>query len=246
MSSNYNQGGNGAGLIAFEGIDGSGKSTQAKLLLAALQRTSVPVEYISFPRTSEHGYGEAIAMFLRGEFGSVEQVHPYLIAALFAGDRSAARHLMAGWLEAGKIVVADRYFYSNLAFQSAKIDELSRKLQFADWLHHIEYTCNEIPEPAMTLFFDAPFEFVEANIRARVDEHREYLNGAADIHESALHLQQQVAVEYQRFARADPRFRVIRCTDEDGSMRSPQSIHNEVVSLLANAGLVAAECLECR
>ena len=236
MSHDNNQDRIGADLIAFEGIDGSGKSTQARLLLSALQRNSVPVEYISFPRTSERGYGEAIAMFLRGEFGSVEAVHPYLIAALFAGDRAAARRLMIGWLEAGRVVVADRYFYSNLAFQSAKLEGLSSKTSFADWLRHIEYSCNEIPQPAMTLFFDAPFDFVEANIRARLEEHRPYLNGAADIHETALHLQEKVASEYRRFAGVDPRFKVIRCADASGDMRTTDSIHNEVVSVLTTQG----------
>jgi len=246
MSCDKNEARIAANLIAFEGIDGSGKSTQAKLLLNALRRNSVPAEYISFPRTSERGYGEAIAMFLRGEFGSVEAVHPYLVAALFAGDRAAARRVMEEWLEASRIIIADRYFYSNLAFQSAKIDGLQNKDKFLDWLRHVEYSCNEIPEPSITLFFDAPFHFVEANIRARVVEHRPYLNGLADIHEAALHLQQEVAHEYRGFAQTDSQFKIIRCADPNGRMRTADSIHKEVLSLLLDAGIIAAECLECR
>src|SRR6185369_6651424 len=97
-------------LIAFEGLDGSGKSTQAALLIESLRNRGFDTEYLSFPRTEEKGYGEAIAMFLRGEFGSVESVHPYLIAALFAGDRAVAGPEIHGWLANGKSVVVDRYF----------------------------------------------------------------------------------------------------------------------------------------
>jgi dTMP kinase len=117
-------------LVAFEGLDGSGKSTQARLLMQSLRNRGIDCEYISFPRTKERGYGEAIAMFLRGEFGSVDSVHPYLVAALFAGDRAAANSTIRSWLAEGKFVVADRYFYSNAAFQAAKLTSDTAKRDF--------------------------------------------------------------------------------------------------------------------
>jgi dTMP kinase len=246
MKVNHNQNCIQPGLIALEGIDGSGKSTQARLLLESLERQNLPVAYISFPRTAERGYGEAIAMFLRGEFGSVEQVHPYLIASLFAGDRAAAGPSIGEWLKEGKLIVADRYFYSNLAFQAAKIsDELSKE-RFAAWLRHIEFECNHIPEPDLTIFFDVPFEFAKQTINARMGGRRPYLNGVDDIHETSLHLQYKVAEEYRRFGTRDSRFRIIHCKDASGRMRDVDGIQNEFRDLLSSCGVLPTSHIQCR
>jgi dTMP kinase len=220
-------------IVAFEGLDGSGKSTQVSLLLDRLRSTGVEHEYISFPRTEEPGYGEAIAMFLRGEFGAVEDVSPYLIASLFAGDRAAAKPLLDTWLQSGKLIVADRYFYSNLAFQSAKLLGSAKKQHFRAWLKQVEFGCHRIPPAALTVFFDVPFAFVQSNIiHQRPHEVRSYLNGHPDIHETALDLQERVAIEYRSLAADDSSFCTISCADVAGQMRTVQDIHQEVTRLL--------------
>jgi dTMP kinase len=219
-------------LVAFEGLDGSGKSTQARLLIQSLRTRGLDSEYISFPRTNERGYGEAIAMFLRGEFGSVETVHPYLVAALFAGDRAAANSTMRSWLTEGKFVVADRYFYSNAAFQSAKLGSEIAKAEFESWIRFVEYTCNQIPQAHLTVFLDVPIEVIESNMIKRSVEPRSYLKGQADIHEASLHLQAKVAKEYHRLASTDPSFHVLSCVDEHGRMRDIKKIHSDVIKLL--------------
>lgn len=219
-------------LVAFEGLDGSGKSTQARLLAQTLSRRGTQCEYISFPRTREKGYGEAIAMFLRGEFGSVESVHPYLVAALFAGDRAASNSTIRGWLAAGKFVVADRYFYSNAAFQAAKLSGEAAKSEFESWIHCIEYTCNQIPPADLTVFLDVPLELIESNMLKRSAEPRSYLRGQTDIHEASLSLQAKVAEEYHRLASVDGSFHVVPCADEQGNMRTVQSVHSDVMRLL--------------
>lgn len=219
-------------LVAFEGLDGSGKSTQARLLIESLKHRGLDSEYISFPRIDERGYGEAIAMFLRGEFGSVDSVHPYLVAALFAGDRAAASASIRTWLSKGKLVVSDRYFYSNAAFQSAKLrDEVSRT-QFESWIRFLEFSCNRIPRPDFTLFLDVPVEIVKSNMLKRKAHNRPYLRGQADIHEDSISLQARVAEEYRRLASADPTFHVVSCVDNQGEMRSVKDIHSEVVRIL--------------
>ena len=191
-------------IVAFEGIDGSGKSTQAELLHRWLEAAGAPVRHMSFPRVSERGYGEAIAMFLRGEFGSLEQVHPYLVAALFAGDRASAIREIQQWLDEGSLVLVDRYFYSNVAFQAAKIEDPKAKRAFALWLEHLEFESNGIPRADLNIFFDVPMDFVLANVSRRKQEQRAYLNGREDIHEVAGQFQQQVMVEYRNFGKGDP------------------------------------------
>ena len=232
-------------IVALEGIDGSGKSTQAQLLHDWLRAEGGSVRQISFPRVSERGYGEAIAMFLRGEFGSLEQVHPYLVASLFAGDRASAVRDIRRWLDEGSLVLVDRYFYSNLAFQGAKIDGPEAKRAFASWLAHVEFECHGIPRADLNVFFDVPREFVLANVSRRAQEQRSYLNGRDDIHEVAGHFQQQVAAEYRTFGAHDPSFVTLDCADERGAMRGTDSIQKQLRGVLANAGILVAQASAC-
>ena len=76
--------------VVMEGLDGSGKSTQIHKMLEYFELRKIKHQYLHFPRTSAPVYGELIARFLRGEFGPLNSVHPYLVALLYAGDRMDA------------------------------------------------------------------------------------------------------------------------------------------------------------
>lgn len=98
--------------IVLEGLDGAGKSTQVQLLRRLLADRGVRSEYIHFPRFDAPVYGDLIARFLRGEFGGVDEVNPYLVALLYAGDRAEAASQIRQWLSEGRAVVLDRYVLS--------------------------------------------------------------------------------------------------------------------------------------
>jgi dTMP kinase len=106
-------------LLVIEGVDGAGKSTQIKMLQNFFTNMGFSNEYLHFPRTDAPYFGELIARFLRGEFGSLNEVDPYLVAMLYAGDRKDASEMISRWLDEGKIVLLDRYTYSNIAYQCA-------------------------------------------------------------------------------------------------------------------------------
>ena len=95
-------------LLVMEGLDGAGKSTQVRLLKEYLTERCGSLEYIHFPRYDAPVYGDLIGRFLRGEFGSIEAVHPQLVALLFAEDRHGAAPQMRKALDEGKTVLLDR------------------------------------------------------------------------------------------------------------------------------------------
>lgn len=215
--------------IALEGLDGAGKSTQIKRLEQWLLRQGKMVENLHFPRFDTPLYGELIARYLRGELGAVESVNPYLVALIYAGDRQAAAPLIRRWLNEQKVVVADRYVTSNIAYQCAKAASKAEKEVLRDWIRKLEYDTNAIPEPEITLFLDVPFAFTEQCLsQNRGGDDRGYLQGKADIHEGSLALQQAVREAYLAEARINPTCRVVDCSDGKGNMLPPDGIFARV------------------
>ena len=174
--------------IVLEGLDGAGKSTQVRMLREWFARRGTESEYIHFPRFDAPVYGELVSRFLRGEFGSAEGVDPYLVALLFAGDRAEAAPQLREWLSQGKAVILDRYVYSNVGYQCAKLPRGGQRQRLARWILDLEFGHNAIPRPDLSLFLDVPFSFTEQKLTAvREGEDRDYLQGADDIHDCLLY-----------------------------------------------------------
>jgi len=106
-------------LIAIEGIDGSGKHTQANLLEHSLRSSGFPVYSTGFPQY-DSWFGQMVGKFLNGDFGPLESIDPRFTALLYAGDRFEAKPQLESALREGKVVLVDRYVGSNLAHQVAR------------------------------------------------------------------------------------------------------------------------------
>ena len=173
--------------IVLEGLDGAGKSTQIRMLRQLFADRGVESEYVHFPRFDSPVYGQLIARFLRGEFGGVQEVDPYLVALIFAGDRADAAPQIRQWLAEGKAVVLDRYVYSNVGFQCAKLPAGEERDRLADWIVNLEFGHNALPRPDLSLFLDVPFAFTERKLsEVREGDDRDYLQGGQDIHEASI------------------------------------------------------------
>lgn len=221
--------------IVLEGLDGAGKSTQVRRLRAALEARGHQVEYLHFPRFDAPVYGELIARFLRGEFGAAEAVDPYLVALLFAGDRADAARQIRAWLDAGHVVLLDRYVWSNVAYQCAKLrgDEEERQ-RLQRWILDLEYGYHDIPRPDVSLFLDVPMGFVAERLaETREGDDRAYLQGQEDIHESSLELQRRVRETYLAAAHSDDRLCVVDCSDDRGGMAEPDRVFERICRALA-------------
>ncbi len=220
-------------LIVLEGLDGAGKSTQIKRLTNHFEQQGASCAYLHFPRFDAPIYGELIARFLRGEFGSASEVDPYLVALIYAGDRADAAHTIRQWLDEGKVVILDRYVYSNIGYQCAKLEAGEEREGLMRWILELEYGYNRIPRPDLSIFLDVPFAFTERRLsEQREGDDRDYLKGATDIHEASLTLQQRVREVYLEAAAMDPSLQIVDCCAEDGSMATPDEIYHRIEQLL--------------
>jgi dTMP kinase len=223
-------------LVVLEGLDGAGKSTQVKKLRAYLESIFGNLEYIHFPRYDSPVYGDLISRFLRGDFGSNEAVHPQLVALLFAEDRHGAAPQMKNVLAGGGTVLLDRYVYSNIAYQCAKVKDSKEAEELRDWIFNTEYGDFELPKPDLNIFLDVPIGFVESKLKSqRGGADRDYLEGGQDIHEADIEFQKKVRDIYRKQCELDPRFIRIDCSDENGQMLPPGAIFDKVKTVVDSA-----------
>jgi dTMP kinase len=209
-------------LIVIEGTDGSGKSTQFKLLTERLAHENVAFQKLVFPQYSEPS-SALIRMYLGGEFGtSPSDVNAYAASAFYAVDRYASYKKVWGeWYENGGLVVSDRYTTSNAVHQTSKEPE-EKQSEFLEWLYAFEYDRLGLPRPDLTIYLDVPTDFTEKMMRSR----EAATNTHADIHEQDLSYL-ATCRRMGKNAAAFYNWTVIECV-RDGAMRSIEDIHEEI------------------
>jgi dTMP kinase len=166
-------------LIVFEGTDGSGKATQARLLCEHLQRENRAYQEITFPRYG-NPFAEPARLYLDGALGRhPDDVSAYAASTLYAVDRYASyKQDWGAFYEAGGLIVADRYTTSNAVHQASKLPE-GERAEFLRWLFDLEYHKLGLPEPDMVLYLDMPTKITETMMRRRESQ----TDTHADIHE---------------------------------------------------------------
>ena len=215
-------------LIVIEGTDGSGKSTQFKLLSQRLEHDGVAFKHLVFPRYSEES-SALIRMYLGGQFGNKpSDVNAYAASSFYAVDRYASYKMDWGqWYEDGGTVLSDRYTTSNAVHQASK-EPAEKRQEFWSWLYDFEYEKLSLPRPDLIIYLDVPTDFTEKLMR-----HRESSTGtSADIHEKDL----EYLATCRETGRAAAKFygwTVISCV-KDGQMRSIEDIHEEIFRHVKN------------
>jgi dTMP kinase len=213
-------------LIAIEGIDGSGKRTQVQLLEKALLAKGCGVYSTGFPQY-DSWFGSMVGKFLNGEMGPLESVDPHFTALLYAGDRFEAKPEIEQALNAGKIVLADRYIGSNLAHQVARAPA-AKRLEFMKWIEHLEYTIYGLPRESLVLYLRVPPREAQALVTRK--DAREYTDAKHDLLESSLHHLEDAAEMYEVLARRGGVWVTIECFDATrGAMRPPEEIAKEIL-----------------
>lgn len=130
--------------IVFEGIDGSGKSTQAKRLAKKLQEQGIKVWLTCEPTYSR------IGQIIRDIFTHKMEADTHTVAGLFVADR--LHHILEpeegilAKLAKGYIVISDRYYFSSYAYQGAHVD--------MEWVIAANQKCAELLRPDLNIFID--------------------------------------------------------------------------------------------
>lgn len=216
-------------LIVIDGGDGSGKATQAKLLIDYLKKKKFKVKSVDFPQYYSSFSGKTVAMFLRGEFGQLDAVSPYLASLPYALDRASVREEMEEFLAKGGIIIANRYATSNMAHQSAKIASSADRKKYLDWVYELEYKVLKIPKEDAVVYLYVPWE-IGYELTKNKDA-RAYLNGKAnDIQEEDMKHRRAAEKMYLRLAK-EKGWIQINCT-VDGKLLSIDEIHRILLSKL--------------
>ncbi len=220
--------------IVIEGTDGSGKATQLEYLTKYLKRNKKKFATADFPQYDNFS-GAFVAKYLRGEYGTADEVGPYRGSMFYAVDRYDKSFDIKKWIDEGKIVLSNRYVSANMGHQTGKIKGKKNKDKFLKWLDNLEYEIFGIPRPDATILL-----FVSPEIGQKlVDQKKEraYTKGKKrDIHEADLKHLKNAALAYVYVAKKY-KWIVINCT-KNGEMRTREDIHKEIVNVLEGKKLI--------
>ncbi len=146
-------------LVVIEGIDGSGKRTQWRLLMGWLKQMGKRVVGVDFPRYKTSVWGKLLKELLAGKHGDFQKLTPYLSTLPYILDQAEWMNRVGKKaLGEGKWVVANRYVTSNV-HQIYKLQATSNKRQeFSRWFWKLVYGELGLPQPDLVLWLDVPPE----------------------------------------------------------------------------------------
>lgn len=206
--------------LVIEGTDGSGKGTQFDLLGRRLAEAGHEVVVFDFPQ-----YGTPSAYFveqyLNGAYGTTEDVGPYTGSLFYALDRYQAAPAIREALEAGKIVLCNRFTGSNMAHQGTKFSHAEERRGYFIWLDNLEFQMLNVPRPDRSVVLRVPAEIAQELVDQKGE--RSYTDKKRDIHEADLdHLKKSVNV-YDEMCSLFPKdFTRIDCVRSGQLMSIPQ------------------------
>jgi len=225
--------------FVLEGVDGSGKATQTKLLVEALKREGYQVETVDFP---QYGKGSAalLELYLNGGYGTAEEIGPYRASIFYACDRYDASFKIRHWIAEGKIVIADRYVASNIGHQGGKIIKDKKEWQkYVEWLANLEYNIFKIPKPDCTFILKISLELSmkmsnRITDKEKIKKRTTYLGDSKqqDIHEAdSGHLADTLKSYTAISKKYSKEYSMIEC-EQNGKFLLLETIHKKVLQLV--------------
>lgn len=221
-------------LIVIEGSDGSGKTTQIKLLTNFLSKNNISYSSFDFPQYGKTFFGDFVGHFLNGKFGHFSRINPYLAMFPYAGDRWQVKDQIHKALETSKIVICNRYAPS-IAYQLAKVKP-KEKNEFVNWSFTLEYKVFGIPKEDAVIFLYVPVSISQQLMEKRVK--KEYLKGKTkDQYEKDINYLNKVEKEYLNLIKKYKHWVKINCVKE-GKILPPEVIHQKIIEILKKKGYI--------
>jgi dTMP kinase len=215
-------------LIVIDGVDGSGKNTQADLLIKHLHRDGKKVKVMDFPRYEDNFFGKFIGHCLSGQYYNWTHIHPKIASIVYAADRWESKEQIEKWLKRGYMVILDRYISSNQIHQGGKIANVKKREGFMKWLAEMEYNVFKIPVPNLTIYLSLPIDLVMKLIKERNKKKgRAYLKGKKDAHEKDKKFMENSIKSALWLAKTQKGWIKIDCAEKD-AMKSRENIHEEI------------------
>ena len=211
--------------ISIDGVDGSGKQTQTKILAEKLVDFGYEVKTISFPQYSKKSAG-MVEEYLNGKYGSADDVGPHISSIFYATDRFDAKKQIEGWLSDGNIVISDRYVSANMGHQGGKIENEEERKEFFNWLYNLEYEVFQVPKPDINIILNINPD-ISDRLLHNLDK-KDYLeNSAQDIHESNKNHLQKAQEVYSQLNELFDDFTLINCSPGD-NLLSKEEISEKI------------------
>ena len=229
--------------IVIDGIDGSGKSTQAELLIKRLKKdlSAMPahagqaggrkVKVVDFPDYYQNFFGKFIGHCLSEQYYKFIHIHPKIASVLYAADRFESKNKIDKWLKQGNIVIANRYVSSNQIHQGGKIKNTQKRADFMKWLDKMEYEVFDIPRPDIILYLSLPISIVLKLLKNRNSSKmkREYLKKKKDVHEEDVDFLINSRKSALKLIKEVKNFIKIECFKK-GKILSREQVHEMIYS----------------
>ncbi len=210
--------------LVFEGTDGSGKTTQFNLFLEFLKEKNIVYKTFDFPQYGEF-WGSLVGRYLEGEFGTMDDLSPYLVTPIYTLDQASRSEEINEYLAKGIWVVSNRYATSTMAHQTARFSSTTEKDKFFSWFEEVSKKLGIIRQDLVFVLYADP---IITNQLAQSDiQRKKYANGKIDIAEANFDHQKASAEEYKRLSKIIDTWVLVDCMKE-GRMDTVENIQQKI------------------
>ena len=211
-------------IIVIEGIEGSGKETQSKLLVESLNRMDIKAIEFSFPMydTPTGRIFKDCLLNNNNYFNEgIDSLDPELVCLYTAADRKYNINKINQYLDNDYIVIINRYTSSNMANQGSKYSNSEERFYMYQWIDKLEYWLLKLPKPDYTILLNMPYKYSNQLSFDLTEENSKQ--------ERVLEAYIELAGLYN--------WDIIDCIDEDKE-KTIEEIHEEIIELLKNKGII--------